>query len=102
MKAGLTGEGAAVGSLLYVVAFLGQGEDALGSLQGIGYNVSLVGTPPTETCQARFDDTTCAALANQLGQGISASLAIGTSGERDRFSQGLQALGLGLCPVVLE
>ena len=103
VKAGLTGEGAAVGSLLYAVAFLGMGEDALGALQVIGYNdVSLVGAPPTETCQSRFDDTTCAALANQLGQGISASLAIGTAGERGPFLQGLQALGLGLCQVVPE
>jgi hypothetical protein len=108
LKAQLTGEGAAVASLLYAVAFLGLGEDALAALQANGYpEVSLTGRPPTETCQARFPgpqfpETICAVLANQLAQGISASLAIGTSGEHEPFLQGLQALGLGLCQVVPE
>lgn len=35
---------------------------------------------------------TCAIFANQLSQGITASLAIGTSGEREPFLQGRLAL----------
>ena len=31
-------------------------------------------------------------LASQLSQGITASLAVGTSGEREPFLRGLQAL----------
>lgn len=105
VKVRLTGEGAAVGSLLYAVAFLGLGPDGLAALQEMenGYpDLSLMDAPPTETCQARFDDTICTTLANQLSQGINASLAIGTSGERGPFLQGLQALGHGLCQVVPE
>jgi hypothetical protein len=91
VAAKLAGADAAVGSLLYAVAFLDRGLNALGALQALGYDVSLVGAPPALTCPAAFQEI-CTKLADQLSQGIGASLAVGTSGERKPFLQGLQAL----------
>jgi hypothetical protein len=91
-RATLAGADAAVGSLLYAVDFLDRGLNALGRLQANGLDVALVGTPPAQTCPAAFRET-CALLGRQLSDGINASLAVGTAGEREPFLQGLLALG---------
>lgn len=101
VEAQVTGGDAAVGSMLYAVAFLGLGGAALDALHEHGYDVVLVGAP-AETCQSRLPDAMCTALANQLSQGISASLPIGASSERAAFLQGVQTLGFAPCGVVLE
>jgi hypothetical protein len=91
VAAKLGGADAAVGSLLYAVAFLERGVDALGTLRAMGYDVSLVGEPPALICPAAFQDL-CLKLADQLSQGIDASLAVGTASERQPFLRGIQAL----------
>lgn len=91
VTAELAGTDAAVGSLLYVVTFLERGQNALGAIQASGYDVSFRNARAAQTtCPAAFSET-CALLANQLTQGLTASLAFGT-GERDLFIRGLQAL----------
>jgi hypothetical protein len=61
----------------------------LAALQANGYDIFLVNLRAAQTtCPAAFSET-CALLANQLTQGITASLAFGTD-ERAPFLQGLQ------------
>jgi hypothetical protein len=97
----LTGDDAAVGSLLYPLAWLQMGNAALDALRSHGYDVSLIGDkPPSKTCQTQFTTEFCTALATQLSQGIDASIAIGAEGERDAFNQGIQMLGVGFCSFI--
>ena len=91
-RATLSGADAAVGSLLYAVDFLERGPDTLDRLRATGLDVSLVGAPPARTCPAAAR-AACALLARQLADGLTASLAVGTAGEREPFLQGLLTLG---------
>ena len=100
VKTQLTGADAAVGSMLYAVAFLGTCANALDVLHEHGYDVAIIGGAPSDTCQARFPATTCTALANQLSQSIAASLPIGDAAERDAFLLGVQALGFAPCQFI--
>lgn len=100
LKTRLTGQDAPVGSLLYPVAFLGIGSDALEALKGLGYDVSFMGDAPTESCTAMFSSEMCTALANQLSQSIDASLAMGDPAARDAFRLGVGSLGFPICGFV--
>jgi hypothetical protein len=91
VQAVLAGPDAGVGSLLYTVAYLTLGPGALDALRADGYDVSLVGAPPALQCPSAFSGT-CAALANQLSEGIAASLTFGSDGERAPFLAGLLRL----------
>jgi len=94
----LTGADAAVGSLLYPVAFLGMGANALDALRAQGYDVSDSRKSPAATCQgAMLRPEGCTDLANQLARTLDAALATGDSVERGPFLAGVQTLGFESC-----
>lgn len=94
VKIALTGGDALVGSLLYPVVFLGNGQNALAVLQSHGYNVSLAGTAPTQTCQAISPQTECLLHAVGLARQLDAMLAAAGDPETGAFEAGLQMLGV--------
>lgn len=100
IKTRLTGADASVGSLLYPVALLGLGTDPLDALHAQGYDVSIKGKAPSNSCPAIFSSQFCTALANQLAQGIAASLVQGDPAARAAFIQGVQGLGFAPCQVI--
>jgi hypothetical protein len=97
-KGTLTGTDASIGSLAYVVAYLGLGDGALGALQGQGKSLSLsvVGAP--RSCQASFSPAECTGLAIQLSKLIDGALPPG-SAERAGFLQSVQPFGLQPCQI---
>ena len=94
MKTVLTGTDALVGSLLYPVVFLGNGQNALSVLQSHGFNVSLAGTPPTQTCQAIASQSECFLHALRLARQLDVMLGDAGDPETPLFEAGLQTLGV--------
>jgi len=93
----LTGADAAVGSLLYPVAFLAGGPTTLSVLQGHGYAVSLAGAPPAQTCQSLSSPELCNLLSDRLARLLDAALTASGDVESRAFEAGTQALGLASC-----
>jgi len=91
LKAVLTGADADIASLLYPVLALGTGAGALDALHAQGYDVSVVGDPPS--CQQQLPAETCTKLALQLSKAIDSTLALGDIAERDAFRQAAQTMG---------
>jgi hypothetical protein len=101
MKVQLTGADAGVGSLLYAVAFLGDGGGALDAVRALGLDVSLVGPAPSQTCNSVMPGVDfCPVLAKQLSERITASLVVGDRAEHDPFVAGVQTLGFAPCETV--
>jgi len=101
IKTRLTGADAAVGSLLYPVAFLGNGSDPIGALRAQGYDVSIMGDAPTENCETMLGNLVCTMLATQLSRSIDASLTLGDAAAHDAFLTGAQALGFPPCQAII-
>src|SRR5262249_42870536 len=94
LKTVLSGGDVLVGSLLYPVAFLGNGQGALNVLLSHGYDVSLAGTAPTQTCQGTSPQTDCVLHAFSLARQLDAMLAAAGDPETSAFEAGLQVLGV--------
>ena len=95
----LTGADAALGSLLYPVAFLTLGESALATLQARGYDIAIAKAAAAQTCQDVLPEEVCTALAKQLARSLYALIAVGADGERAAFLDGIEALGHGPCNI---
>jgi len=91
VNAEITGADAGVGSLLYPVAALGMGSDALPAIQAQGFDVSVTGA--LAPCQDQLPTGACADLARQLSKAIDASLGPGDDPERTQFRPAAGALG---------
>jgi hypothetical protein len=94
VKTTLTGRDVLVGSLLYPVVFLGNGQNAPTVLQSLGYAVSLAGTPPTQTCEEFAARPECVLHAARLERLLDATLVASGDPESALFETGIQALGV--------
>lgn len=93
----LSGADAALGSLLYPIAFLTLGDSALDTLHSHGYDITIVKASATKNCQDVMSADWCAALAKQLAQGIFALIQVGDETERQAFQDGMRSLGYNPC-----
>lgn len=98
VKTRLRGTDAGDASLLYPIAVLGFGADAITKLQGLGYDVAADG--PSASCADLFGEVKCTAIARQLSQTIAGSLELGDPARRDAFLDGVQALGFAPCQII--
>ncbi len=98
LKVKLTGNDAAIASLLYPVVFLGDGNGALDALHGQGYDVEAVDLGST-LCQDVLPAQTCTDLATQVAKTIGATLDVGDASELNPFLDGVSNLGFPTCPV---
>lgn len=97
LRAQLTGPDASLGGLLFPIAFLDSGPGALDTLRARGLDVSLVGSPPVQTCQDVLPAPVCTTLARRLSASIDSALAVGDGVERAAFLAQAAALGFPPC-----
>jgi hypothetical protein len=101
MKTRLTGADASLGGLLFPIAFLGLGTNALDAVRAQGLDVSFVDSPPGRTCQDVLPAQTCTTLASRLSASIDSALAAGDGVERTAFLTKAAAIGFPPCQIIL-
>jgi hypothetical protein len=101
MKTQLSGADAPLGALLFPIAFLGFGTNALDTVRAQGLDVSFVDGPPGRTCQDLLPAQTCTTLASHLSAAIDSALGHGDGVERTAFLTKAAAIGFPPCQIIL-
>ena len=97
-KIRLTGPDAAIGGLVWPVAFLGQGDSAATALANAGINVAISGAPAT--CQSLFPAQACTDMAVGLSRNIQGGIGVADKDDLTRFLDAVNNMGLGPCGVI--
>jgi len=97
-KIQITGPDAEIASLVWPVAFLGQGDNAGTALANAGFNATITGTPVT--CQSLLPAQACTDMAVGLAGSIQGGIGVADTDELTRFTDAVNNMGLGLCGII--